>query len=455
MDRLEGMLNYCFPKSLILYAEKRSPAERPEGEAGARPAAHLLRRLPRQHALRRTGGLPLVPRARAGEARASRWTCWWARPTRTRCPSRGSVTQLPNQQFWGQAGSPGTAPAMLPRPESPAGSSTPLNFYELAASRLGFLPEPFAFSVRALSARSRPASVAGDPLGRRPRRAVSRLGLLGVHRALGLPVVTTIHHPLTVDRRASFVRDETLARRDRHHDLLPRRHAARSWRGGWTAALHLLRERAPPRSCDDFGVRRRAHPHGGTTGSTPSSSAPDPERRSRTRRTRSCAWVAQSDPEQGHLTTLIEACPCCPGTTSASRWWTTTHPDNVARKRAATLGCCRARDDIVGRVADWRPAGGALPPGRTDGGAVALRGLRAPRRRSHGLRHTGGRHARRVRFPRSWRPEAAACSAPRDDAGGALHAAVRALLGGSRSSAPGAGRGAGGAGIEAAYAWPT
>ncbi|MEZ4354083.1 MAG: glycosyltransferase family 4 protein [Myxococcota bacterium] len=34
-------------------------------------------------------------------------------------------------------------------------------------------------------------------------------GLLGL-RALGLPVVTTVHHPLTVDRRASFVRDETL-----------------------------------------------------------------------------------------------------------------------------------------------------------------------------------------------------------------------------------------------------
>jgi glycosyltransferase involved in cell wall biosynthesis len=33
-------------------------------------------------------------------------------------------------------------------------------------------------------------------------------GLLGL-RALGLPVVTTVHHPLTVDRRASFIRDES------------------------------------------------------------------------------------------------------------------------------------------------------------------------------------------------------------------------------------------------------
>jgi glycosyltransferase involved in cell wall biosynthesis len=31
-------------------------------------------------------------------------------------------------------------------------------------------------------------------------------GLLGL-RAMGIPVVTTVHHPLTVDRRASFIRD--------------------------------------------------------------------------------------------------------------------------------------------------------------------------------------------------------------------------------------------------------
>jgi glycosyltransferase involved in cell wall biosynthesis len=34
-------------------------------------------------------------------------------------------------------------------------------------------------------------------------------GLLGI-RAHGLPMVSTIHHPLTVDRRASFVRDRTM-----------------------------------------------------------------------------------------------------------------------------------------------------------------------------------------------------------------------------------------------------
>jgi glycosyltransferase involved in cell wall biosynthesis len=92
--------------------------------------------------------------------------------------------------------------------ERPTELLSPLNFYELAASRLGFLPEPFAFSCRAFGAAIRELRHGArwdlvhdvQCLG---------YGLLGL-RALGLPVVTTVHHPLTVDRRASFVRDENL-----------------------------------------------------------------------------------------------------------------------------------------------------------------------------------------------------------------------------------------------------
>lgn len=88
------------------------------------------------------------------------------------------------------------------------GVLSPLHFYELAASRLGFLPEPFAFSVRALRAvvrrlrEGRRFDVVHDvqSLG---------FGLLGI-RKLGLPVVSTVHHPLTVDREASFLRDRSL-----------------------------------------------------------------------------------------------------------------------------------------------------------------------------------------------------------------------------------------------------
>jgi glycosyltransferase involved in cell wall biosynthesis len=85
---------------------------------------------------------------------------------------------------------------------------SPLNFYELAASRLGFLPEPFAFSCRAFRALSA-ALRQGARWDLVHDVQCLGYGLLGV-RAMGLPTVATVHHPLTVDRRASFVRDTTL-----------------------------------------------------------------------------------------------------------------------------------------------------------------------------------------------------------------------------------------------------
>jgi len=120
-------------------------------------------------------------------------------------PFARDVVTLPNQQFWAKWFTRDWA-HFLPRPK-PLRVFQPLNFYELASSRLGFLPEPFAFSLRALRA-----------MAERLRRGVRYdlvhdvqclgYGLLGI-RAFGLPMVTTIHHPLTVDRRASFVRDQT------------------------------------------------------------------------------------------------------------------------------------------------------------------------------------------------------------------------------------------------------
>jgi glycosyltransferase involved in cell wall biosynthesis len=120
-------------------------------------------------------------------------------------PFARDLVTLPNQQFWAKWFSRDWA-QFLPRP-NPIRVFEPINFYELASSRLGFLPEPFAFSLRAFRA-----------MAQRLRRGVRYdlvhdvqclgYGLLGI-RALGLPMVTTIHHPLTVDRRASFVRDQT------------------------------------------------------------------------------------------------------------------------------------------------------------------------------------------------------------------------------------------------------
>ena len=121
-------------------------------------------------------------------------------------PFAGDIAELPNEQFWAKwfVGDPA---AFLPRP-NPLRIFAPLNFYELAASRLGFLPEPFAFSLRAFGA-----------LARRIRTGARYdvvhdvqclgYGLLGI-RALGLPLVTTVHHPLSVDRRASLLRDTNL-----------------------------------------------------------------------------------------------------------------------------------------------------------------------------------------------------------------------------------------------------
>ncbi len=120
-------------------------------------------------------------------------------------PFAREVIELPNQQFWGKRFDPDPA-ALLPRPD-PLRIFEPLNFYELAATYFGFLPEPFAFSVRAFReiARRLRAGVRYDLV-----HDVQTLGwgLLAV-RALGLPALTTIHHPLSVDRRASFARDRT------------------------------------------------------------------------------------------------------------------------------------------------------------------------------------------------------------------------------------------------------
>jgi glycosyltransferase involved in cell wall biosynthesis len=121
-------------------------------------------------------------------------------------PFANSVTAMPNEQFWGKWFH-AQRRHLIPQPR-PFRIFEPLNFYELAASYLGFLPEPFAFSVRAfreVAARLR----AGTHYDIIHDVQCLGYGILGI-RKLGIPVVTTVHHPLTVDRRASFERDEGL-----------------------------------------------------------------------------------------------------------------------------------------------------------------------------------------------------------------------------------------------------
>ena len=121
-------------------------------------------------------------------------------------PFAREVVEIPDDRFWGKWFVRDWA-AFFPA-EAPLGVLTPLRFWELAASRIGFFPEPFAFSARAFreTARRLRGGARFDLV-----HDVQCLGwgLLGL-RSLGLPVVSTIHHPLTVDRRASFRRDRSL-----------------------------------------------------------------------------------------------------------------------------------------------------------------------------------------------------------------------------------------------------
>jgi glycosyltransferase involved in cell wall biosynthesis len=116
-----------------------------------------------------------------------------------------TLTKLPNRQLWAKWVLGQTD--QIVSADQPLDLLRPLNFYELGASRLGFLPEPFAFSVRAFTHLSKVLREKGSFDLVHDVQCLG-YGLLGL-RALGLPVVTTVHHPLTVDRRASFIRDKT------------------------------------------------------------------------------------------------------------------------------------------------------------------------------------------------------------------------------------------------------
>jgi glycosyltransferase involved in cell wall biosynthesis len=83
----------------------------------------------------------------------------------------------------------------LPRVKNPA------DLYELCASRLGIFSEPEAFSFRAYAAlkelcSQRPFDIIHDNQG-------LGYGLLLMKR-LGIPVVATVHHPLSIDREADL-----------------------------------------------------------------------------------------------------------------------------------------------------------------------------------------------------------------------------------------------------------
>jgi len=94
----------------------------------------------------------------------------------------------------------------------------PLNFYELATSRMGMFSVMFAFSFRAYQTfRELAARLHFD--------VVHDVQVLGygtlLTRALGLPVVANIHHPLAIDRRNAVLQARTVREKVRRIAFYP------------------------------------------------------------------------------------------------------------------------------------------------------------------------------------------------------------------------------------------
>ena len=121
-------------------------------------------------------------------------------------PFAHSVTKIPNSQYWNKWFVRDYS-KLLP-PGALRQLCSPLEAYEFVGSWLGFLTEPLAFSVRAWLHLQRQL-LAGHHYDLVHDVQCLGYGLLGI-QAHGLPVVSTVHHPLSVDRRASFRRDQNL-----------------------------------------------------------------------------------------------------------------------------------------------------------------------------------------------------------------------------------------------------
>ncbi len=252
-------------------------------------------------------------------------------------PFADRVEPVENLEFWA-----GWFAGDVPRRVAARGPGVlgPLHFYELAASRLGFLPEPFAFSVRALRATARRLREGArfdlvhdvQSLGH---------GLLGI-RAMGLPVVSTVHHPLTVDRQASFLRDRTL--RDaigtvQFYPLGMQRAVARRLDALLTSSPTSAR-----RLARDFRVRPE-RVHMVWNGIDTDLFRPDPAV-PRVPGQILCVGRA-SDPNKG-IPTLVEALARIPATARLVLV-DSDHPESPARRRARALGV-EGRISFTGRV---------------------------------------------------------------------------------------------------------
>jgi glycosyltransferase involved in cell wall biosynthesis len=253
-------------------------------------------------------------------------------------PFANAVTELPNERFWGKWFLEDRR-HFIPQPR-PLRIFGPLNFYELAASYLGFLPEPMAFSARAfreVASRLR----AGTRYDIVHDVQCLGYGILGI-RKLGLPVVTTVHHPLTVDRRASFERDQSLREAIGTMGFYPvamQGFVARRLDGVFTSSTESAR--AIRRDFRIPGERIRMVANGVDTDLFRPS--PHAERNAAEIL---CVGRA-SDPNKG-IGNLIASLARLPQQLRLTLV-DDDHPDNPARKLARRLGCAD-RLEITGRI---------------------------------------------------------------------------------------------------------
>ena len=112
--------------------------------------------------------------------------------------------KIPNDNVFGQT------PGEAFDPTSPFSMLNPLSLWELGVSRFGVFPEMQTFGLRLMRR--------WGEFQRRYRfdivfdNQTLSWGLLGI-QAMGVPVVSVIHHPLHIDREADFAIDHALIKR--------------------------------------------------------------------------------------------------------------------------------------------------------------------------------------------------------------------------------------------------
>lgn len=95
-------------------------------------------------------------------------------------------------------------------PSAPWRIFRPLNFFEFVATRLGFFPEMLIFSLRALQLlKGNLPGGSFDVLHDVQSLGYGVLMMKRFHR----PLITTVHHPLTIDFQASLERDRNFTER--------------------------------------------------------------------------------------------------------------------------------------------------------------------------------------------------------------------------------------------------